>query len=909
VVSLSGRRLKKEFSMFDLEKAINQWRKTLNKNGSLEDGYKEELENHLRDKIEYLTGLGFSDKKAFAEAVKKIGGADSLGTEFRKSHTRWMPSLLLNYFKIGLRKLRRQRIYSLINIAGLAVGLACCSIIILYVTNELSYDSYHPDADRIYRVAVHQINIVGEFSMALSRGPLGPELRANYPQVEEAVRIVPPYENADHVLAVQGEKRFFENRVYFVDPKIFGVFHIPFNYGNPVKALVNPNTVVITEEMALKYFDERAPLGKTLRIELDYDTGSVALEDFEVTGIVKNSPPNTHLKFDMLVSMSTMIQNLPDFSEDWINPKPKYTYVKLVRQTDAVEFERQIQTTAQKYVETYEKERNRPIQLYEYFLQPISRIHMYSHIMREIEPPGNWYYVSIYSIIAFLILLIGCMNFMNLSAALSTTRTKEVGLRKVVGAQRRQLVWQFLGEAFLVTFLAFIVAFGLILFLLIPFNQMAGTALSLDGLKQPVVLVSLLGLLLFVAVGAGSYPAFILTKSKPISVLHGNLAPSSRGSRVQKLLVVSQFAISIFLVICTLTVFRQLSFMKGGALGFDMEQKILLPVKSNMNHLRRDYENIKADFLRIPDVAGATVSSRVPGDRDIGGYYLSTKGIDMTGAQWVNVITTDYDFIEEYGIQMAAGRAFDRALGTDENEAFIINLAGVKALGFSSPQEAIGKSFTAHYNRLTKTIVGVTEDFHVRGMQEVVEPLVLDIENSLFDTITLSVRVDNMKELLSSIEDTWNTHFPGVPFAYSFLDENFGREYLYEEQMGRLLGLITTMGFIIACLGLFGLASFVAHYRKKEIGIRKVLGASVQDIVSLLSKDFILLVVVSILVASPIAWYSINRWLQGFAYRIDFSFVVFFIAAAGALAIALVTVSLHGIRAALSNPVNSLRDE
>jgi putative ABC transport system permease protein len=898
--------------MFDLEKAINQWHKTLNKNETLEDGYKEELETHLRDKIEYLVGLGFSPQKAFKEAVSKIGKSESLGAEYYKTDTRSFfghPSLLLNYFKIGIRKLRRQKIYSLINIAGLAVGLACCSVIILYVTNELSYDSFHPDSDRVYRVAVHQINIVGEFTVAATRNPLGPELKANYPQVEEAVRIVPPYENAANVLVVQEERRFFENRVYFVDNEIFDVFHIPFRFGHPEKALVNPNTVVITEGMARKYFDEEAPLGKFIQIEFDYDTGSVQIEDFEVTGIVKNAPPNTHFKYDMLVSMPTIIRNLPGFNEDWLNPHSKYTYVKLVPQADVEEFEKQVQKAALKYARIYEEELNRPIQLYEYFLQPVAKIHMFSHIQREIEPPGNWYYVSIYSIIAFLILLIGCMNFMNLSAALSTTRTKEVGLRKVVGAQRWQLVWQFLGESFLVTFLAFIVAFVLILFLIIPFNQMAGTELSLAGLKQPVVFLSLLGLLLFVSVGAGSYPAFILTKSKPISVLHGKLAPTSRGSRIQKFLVICQFAISIFLVICTLTVFKQLSFMKGRALGFDMEQKILLRVKSNMNHLRRDYENIKGDFLQNPSVFGATVSSRVPGEEDESGYYMIPVGSDLNNAPRLRVITTDFDFIEEYGIKMVAGRPFRRELGSDENEAYIINLAGVKELGFSSPEEALGKSYMATYHRLTKKIIGVTENFHVRGMQEVVEPLILDIENSLFDTITLSIRVENMNELMSFLENTWGAHFPGVPFAYSFLDENFAREYIYEEQMGKLLGLITSMGFIIACLGLFGLASFVAQFRKKEIGIRKVLGASVPDIVALLSKDFVLLIVFAILVASPLAWVSISRWLQSFAYRIDIGLLIFIIACMGALIIGITTVCIHGIRAAVSNPVNSLRDE
>ena len=907
--------------MFDLEKAIKHWRKTLNKNVALEDGYKEELECHLRDKIDYLISLGSSEKEAFEEAVKKIGEADSIGEEYYKTNTRhisgrppwkksrWMPPLFSNYFKIGLRKIKRQKIYSLINIAGLAVGLACCAVIILYVTNELSYDSFHKNAERIYRVAEHRINIVGEFWFSKTPGPLGPELKASYPQVEKAVRVVPPYENASHVLVVQNEKRFFENRIWFADEEIFELFHIPFLQGNPQKALINPNTVVITEGMAKKYFDEDAPLGRTLQIEIDYDTGSVEIQDFEVTGIVKNAPANTHLKYDMFISMSTMRNNLPSFEENWLNPVPKYTYVKLASTANVKDFEEQIQRIAKIYAQKYTERYNRKLDLNEFFLQPVTKIHMYSRTQPEIEPPGNWYYVYIYSIIAFLILLIGCMNFINLSAALSTIRTKEVGLRKVVGAQRRQLVWQFLGESFLVTILAFILAFGLISLLLFPFNQMAGTELSLAGLKQPIVLFSLLGLLLFVSIGSGCYPALILTALNPVSVLQGKLAPTSRGTMVQKFLVVGQFAISIFLVICTLTVFKQLNFMKGRALGFNLEQKLVLRVQSNLGHLRRDYEAIKKEFLRNPSITGAAVSSSVPGDRTDSGYYMTSKAEDFRNAARLKVITMDYDFIPEYEIKMVAGRTFQRDIGNDEKEAYVINLAGVKELGFSSPEEALGKSFMAHYHRMTKRIIGVTDDFHYRGMQEIVEPLVMDIEDSLMNTITLSIRVENMTELMRFIEKKWDEHFPGVPFEYSFLDENFEREYRYEERMGRLLGIITTLGFIIACLGLFGLASFVAQYRKKEIGIRKVLGASTSDIIAMLSKKFVLLILISVIIASPIAWYSMNKWLQDFAYRINLNLVVFFVAAGGALAIALATVCIQGIRAAVTNPVNSLRNE
>lgn len=349
--------------------------------------------------------------------------------------------------------------------------------------------------------------------------------------------------------------------------------------------------------------------------------------------------------------------------------------------------------------------------------------------------------------------------------------------------------------------------------------------------------------------------------------------------------------------------------MKGRALGFHLEQKLILRVKSNLQHLRRDYEAIKRDFLQHPSITGAAVSSSVPGDQTDSGYYLTSKAEDFRNVPRLKVITMDYDFIPEYEIKIVAGRRFQKNIGNDEREAYLINLAGVKELGFSSPEESLGKSFMAHYHRMTKRIVGVTDDFHYRGMQEIIEPLIMDIEDSLMNTITLSIRVENMNELMRFIEKKWDEHFPGVPFEYSFLDENFDREYRYEEQMGRLLGIITSLGFGIACLGLFGLASFVARYRTKEIGIRKALGASTSDIVTMLSKKFVLLILISVIIASPLAWYSMNKWLQDFAYRINMSLVVFLVAAGGALAIALATVCIQGIRAAVAIPVNSQRNE
>jgi len=907
--------------MFDLDDAIREWRKAFRKNEAFEDGYIEELESHLRDKVEHLKSRGLSEEKAFAEAVGKIGERDLIGEEYFKTNTRKMSgrppwkkgrfsaALLPNYFKTASRKIKRQKLFSFINIAGLAVGLACCAVIILYVSNELSYDGFHPDADRTYRIASHRISQIGENWFAATPGPAAPIIKRDFPQVEEVARIVPPRENADNVLVVHGEKRFFENRVWFVDDAAFRIFRIPFLQGSPERALENSNCVVMTEGMARRYFGNEPALRKTLQIEIDYDTGTTELEDYQVTGIIRDAPLNTHFKYDLLLSMPTLMRHLPDYDENLLDFHGNYTYVKLAASANPGEFEKLIQRIAGEATRAYEQETGRRLQLQEYFLQPIKSIHMKSPILREIDPPGNWYYIYIYSMVAFLILLIGCLNFINLSAALSSTRTREVGLRKVIGARRGQLVWQFLGESSLITFLAFLLSLILMTALLGPFNRMAGTELTIAGLTKPIVFIPMIMLLILVALGSGAYPAFILTAFRPAAVLQGKLEPTSRGTAVQKVLVVGQFAISIFLVICTLTVFKQLNFMRGQALGFDMEQKLVLRVKSNLNHLRGDYEAIKQDFRKHPDVLGATVSSSVPGDIDNGGYYMTTSEANFQGAPRLLVNTVDFDFIPVYGIEVIAGRPFQRENRSDINEAFVINRAGLKELGLATPEEAIGKRYQAHYHRRWKTIVGVVEDFHYRGMREVVEPLLLDIEPSLMNTITLSIKPTNMASLMRHINTTWETHFPGVPFVYTFLDENFDRVYHYEAQMGRLLGITTTLGLIIACLGLFGLAYFVANFRKKEIGIRRVLGASTVNVVTMLSKRFAVLVLISVVLAAPLAWYAMTRWLQDFAYRVDLGWFVFAAAALGALVIATGTVSLQGLRAAHGNPANSLRNE
>ena len=449
---------------------------------------------------------------------------------------------------------------------------------------------------------------------------------------------------------------------------------------------------------------------------------------------------------------------------------------------------------------------------------------------------------------------------------------------------------------------------GIVIILLPLFNSMAGTELNVINLLNPVVLLSLFILFLFVSISSGIFPAFIMTGFKPVSILQRTFNIRLKGSLMQRILVIGQFAISIFLIICTLFIFKQLNFMKGRALGFSREQKLILRVKSNLGHLMKDYIDIKNSFMQNPGVSGAAVSSFVPGDKKNGWYGIWKEGANRKGIKGFTVITMGPDFIPLYEIKMIQGRTFQSG-EADSKGAFIINETGVKHLGFSSPKEAIGKRYTTHYSEKTKTIIGVINDFHYRGMQEKIEPLILDIEKSLFNTLTLKIDTHKIKEIMIFVKKVWDKHFPGVPIEYSFLDDNFNQVYKYEEQMSQLLKIITILGIIIACLGLSGLASFLAWKRQKEIGVRKVLGASVGDIIKTLSQQFILMVIGAVFIASPLAWLAMNKWLENFAYRTSLGPSIFIISSLSAIIIASISVISQGVRAANQNPADSLRNE
>lgn len=801
----------------------------------------------------------------------------------------WRSIMFKNYLKIALRNFQRHKGYSFINIAGFAIGMAVCLLILIYVRHELSYDKYHKDGERVYRIAQDIRTPTSNRVFAPISPMVALTLKADYPQVEQAGRALVTSLSR---LVRRGDTFFYEDRFMYADPELFDVLTIPFIQGNAQEALTRPSTLVISERIALKYFGRDNPVGKTL--EINNDT-------YEVTGVVVDPPENTHLKYDLMASMETL-SNWEEMN-NWYSTM-FYTYLKLKPNVNREEFFQQASHLADKYVGEQLKERGNS---YHYFLQPISIIHLHSHIRYEAEPPGNPQYVTIFSFVGLFILLIAGLNFMNLSTARSANRAKEVGMRKVVGAKRFQLVGQFLGESLFVSLISLGFSMVIAKFASPVIKNVTGIALDFSQLLNPAVLISMIVGSILIGISAGIYPALVLSAFRPIATLKGTLIRGSRGFAMRNVLVVVQFSISIVLIVGTLIMARQFNFMKNQNLGFEKEQKIVLPLRGGIS-IQENYETVKDLFSKHPSISNATVSSTVPG-RGVSNFGVSLVGEEDPKNQSMFHMYFDHDFVADYGIEMVAGRAFQKDMSTDIAGAFLINETAVTAFGWSSPEEALGKRIQTGYGGRVNPIIGVSKNFHYRGLQANVEPLVMEFLPEMFRYVTLSIDISNLKETLAFIEAQWKSMYPNNPFENFFLDTDFEQQYRSDEQVGRIFGIFTVLGLFIACLGLLGLASFTAESRTKEIGIRKVLGASVPGIVTMLTKQFTKWVLLANVIAWPTAYYIMSRWLKNFAYRADINIFIFIVSGLLVLAIALLTVSFQSIRAATINPAESLRYE
>ena len=811
------------------------------------------------------------------------------------------------YISLTLRKLIKHKKYTIVNVIGLALGIACCIIILNYINNELTYDTYHPDHERIYRLEFYRDSFAGEFYTNSVSGPMGPLLQKECPHVESTARMIPPFENKKNVLVVNDQNRFFETEIYFADPEIMDILSFKFIAGNPEQALTEPFTVVISQSMAQKYFGNENPIGKILNIEIDYDYYCpVAHDDFIVSAVIEDTPPNTHIPVNMLISMQTMRTHLPWIDDYWMDHHAKYTYLKLTPNAEIAALNELLVVYADDYHERYKELTSREWSNYKLYLQPIRNIHMDSKVSNRITPAGNWYYIRIYSVIAAVVLLIGCMSFINISVSIGLKNIKQLGIRRIIGAKKSQLIEQCFIESLVFTAAAFLLSLGFVEVLQPIFNQIAGVQLNLTSLLKIPVIAAVAGLFILIVILNGSYNAFVLTGYKPYNVVKGNFNPGSKGFVMQKMLVFFQYVIIIILLSASFVIFQQLQFMRGGSLGFSKDHKIVIPFKSNLGRLRSDPENIKQEFLSCPEILGATVSSSVPGSQ-WGGYYMTRQDIIDASPEFLKVITTDFDFIDEFDLEFVAGRKFENE--SDQHTGYIINEAGAKVLGFSSPDEALGKELHAHYHGKIKTIIGVTKDFHYKGMQQEVEPLIIDIENSLYSTLTLSVRSEKLPQTLKFISTKWEELFPGTPYSYSFLDEDFDMQYKQESHAAHMISIISLAGIIIASTGLLGMVSFFVAQKTKEIGIRKVLGSSVTQIVHLFSHKFIKTIILTMIVAIPICWIIMSMWLKNFAYRIDLTFFPFLLASVIVLFITSLVVTIKCVTASNANPVEALKYE
>ncbi len=810
---------------------------------------------------------------------------------YRQTIPRWSHEKLnrnfmfKNYLKIAWRNLMRNKASASINITGLSVGMAAFLLILMYVSFELSYDKFHSNADQVYRLNVDIKSANDLMKLSVSSAPMGNALKRDFPEVLEQTRLL-----QDVDVFKVGDQLFTENRIFFTEPSFFDLFNFPLIKGDPKTALKNPNSVILTETTAKKYFGSADPMGKTI-----IANGKDLLV---VTGIAKDVPAGTQFKFDILWSLSTLAKNIPGRLDQWGN-FGNYTFLKLAKGTDASKLQAKFPAFLKRHIS---EENRKGGQDYTLFLKPLKDIYMDPRGGIE---QGSLSNVYIFSFAALFILLIAAINFINLTTARAAERAKEVGVRKVIGAARGQLTIQFLGESVVLCFIAFVFAAALVSVLLPTFNLLSGKTIS-DNIFEHGYLFILLLISLLIGVLAGAYPALALSAFKPVTILRGKFSSSAKGTWLRKGLVVFQFTISIILMVGTLVVYNQLNFMRNQSLGFEKEHMLTVDFGGADTVLKR-YEHVKAEFKTIPGVLAVAVSSGTPGNGSNNAHSELENRQGTMQTLNINMYDVDYDFIKLYGMKIIAGRAFSKDFGTDSTKSIIINEAAAKTLGYTSPNDAIGKRFS-QWGRLGQ-IIGVVKDFHYRSLQNAVDPLNIRINPSGTGVFTIKISAANIPATITAIQNKWKILIPQQPFNYAFLDDSFNKQYAGEERFGKLFLYFAILAIFISCLGLLGLVSYSTMQRTREIGIRKVLGASIFGVVNMLSKEFLQLVLVAILIAFPLSWFGMQSWLKDFAYKVPVSWMVF--AAAGLLAftIAIATVSFQAIKAALANPVKSLKSE
>jgi putative ABC transport system permease protein len=802
-----------------------------------------------------------------------------------------------NHLILAWRNLKKYKFYTLVNVLGLTLGLTAFIYIFLYVDNEISYDQQHPFSERTFRVDA--AGRLGDQTIltAQTGSPVGPTLQADFPEVSAFCR----FRARGSYLMKYEDRHFNEQEIIFVDSTVFQFFGIELLQGDPQKALASPNSLVLSQDMAQKYFGLDDPIGKPLLLDNEFN--------YTVTGVMEEIPANTHFNFDFLASLSSLEESREN---QWGNMNFQ-TYVILHEGTDPEVFSKKMSDylvsnyfapEVEQYIGMPWSEFLATGNAFDFMLFPVKDIHLHSAKDGELGVNGDIKYVWIFSIIGLFILLIACINFMNLSTARSAIRAREVGVRKVVGATPKDLIRQFMGESFLVSFLSLLLATILVVVFLNQFNTLAEKSFSYGDLLSVKYFLLAGVLTLITGILAGSYPALFLSRFKTINILKGSTSEGRTKPYLRNTLVVFQFLITVFLICSTLVVYKQLNFIQNKKLGYEREQLLMVDYAYALGD---NIPAFKARMLSQDAVENATVSGflPVPSSRNRSSFFVGEKA-EMGNTVLTNNWRVDFDYIETMGMELVQGRDFSTQFVTD-SQAIVIN----ETLAAYYEGEAVGQKlsrFDEENKLIAYNIIGVVKDFNYENLRQRIEPLALFIGRST-SIITMRLKTDNLPAFIKTLESTWQEMAPGQPFSYSFMDEDFDKMYNAERRIGSIIGTFAFLAIFIACIGLVGLSTFIAQQRSKEISIRKVLGASTSGLVHLLSKDFVKLVIYALLIAVPLSWWAMTKWLESFAYRIDLDIGIFLLAAVIAMIIALLTVSFQSIRAAIANPVDSLRGE
>jgi putative ABC transport system permease protein len=787
--------------------------------------------------------------------------------------------MLKNLIKTAIRHIVKHFGYSILNILGLTLGITSALFLIIYVADEVSYDRYHEKADRIYRVSSSIKEPDDQFTWIFAQIPFGPQVVHDYPEVQSSVRFI----NMPRALYKFEDKEFNEENFYYVDSTLFDIFTYKVIKGEIKSALLAPKKIILTEKIANKYFGKSDPIGKTLT------TGT---DTYEVTGVIQDVPTNSHFRFDAVAARN----NLPKQLGSWGN-FGVFTYLLFPEKFNVKAFETKMQGMFDAYMKTIFG----PLKIsITYHLEPLTRIHLYSTNASEPEPTGSITYVYIFAIVAIFLVLIASMNYMNLATARSTRRAREVGLRKVVGSRRGPLVLQFLSESVVFTLISLLISIVLIIVLLPKFNLLAGKAFNFHVIYSPVVLLSMLAVILIVGIIGGSYPAFFLSRFSPVTVLKGEVTQGSAGSLFRKILVVIQFTVSVIMIICTLVVFRQLNYLKTTDQGFDQKNVVGLQLNGPMI---RKYPVLKQSLLENQNVKYVTSTNTAVGEGS-GKVIFNVETDQGMSQRGVNFAVVDHDFIETLGIKMVKGREFQQDMPSDTLTGVVVNETFAKRMNWTEP---VGKKVELK-PFIDGRVIGVMKDYHQTGMYNAIESLML-LYRPLNNVIYIKLSGSDTKQTLSFIEKKWKEIFPDQPFVYTYLSERFNRQFEADDKRGLVFTMFTILAILIACLGLFGLASYMVEQRTREIGIRKVFGANENTILGLISKDFLILVAIGIVIAVPIAYYFMNRWLENYVYRTKIEVPLLLTAALLTILITFLTISYKSYQAAIMNPARALKSE